>query len=284
MSRKIIVAMTGATGAILGGRMIEAMREAGVETHLVMSKWAGRTLVHETPYTVEQVEAMATHSYQLGDQGAAISSGSFVTDGMVVIPCSMRTLASIAHGTGDNLIHRSADVTLKERRKMVLVVRESPLSDIHLENMLKLSRMGVVMIPPMPAFYNHPKSLDDMINHIVMRTLDQFGIHLDLLGRWTGAMRTYEDQLLKQQSWPSWWHWELELSPHLLKRMDDRRFTEVDLRYMLERARDLAPDVVPGRWIAFCRHRRRAWEAILEPDFEQELLVVVTAYEVYEAK
>ncbi len=190
MSRKIIVAMTGATGAILGVRMIEAMREAGVETHLVMSKWAGRTLVHETLYTVDQVEAMATHSYQLGDQGAAISSGSFVTDGMVVIPCSMRTLASIAHGTGDNLIHRSADVTLKERRKMVLVVRESPLSDIHLENMLKLSRMGVVLIPPMPAFYNHPKSLDDMINHIVMRTLDQFGIHLDLMGRWTGAMRT----------------------------------------------------------------------------------------------
>jgi 4-hydroxy-3-polyprenylbenzoate decarboxylase len=102
----------------------------------------------------------------------------------------MRTLASIAHGTGDNLIHRSADVTLKERRKMVIVVRESPLSDIHLENMLKLSRMGVVMIPPMPAFYNHPKTIDDIVNHIVMRTLDQFGIHLDLMGRWTGAMRT----------------------------------------------------------------------------------------------
>ncbi len=189
MAQKLIVAMTGATGAILGVRMLQALREAQVETHLVMSKWAGRTLAHETEYSVAQVEAMATHAYQLSDQSAAISSGSFVTDGMVVIPCTMRTLASIAHGTGDNLIHRSADVTLKERRKMVIVVRESPLSDIHLENMLKLSRMGVVMIPPMPAFYNHPKSIDDIVNHIVMRTLDQFGIHLDLMGRWIGEMR-----------------------------------------------------------------------------------------------
>jgi 4-hydroxy-3-polyprenylbenzoate decarboxylase len=189
-AQKLIVAMTGATGAILGVRMLQALQEAGVETHLLLSKWAGRTLVHETQYTVADVEAMATRSYQLSDQGASISSGSFVTDGMVVVPCTMRTLASIAHGTGDNLIHRSADVTLKERRKMVMVVRESPLSDIHLENMLKLSRMGVVMIPPMPAFYNHPKTIDDIVNHIVMRTLDQFGIHLDLMGRWSGEMRT----------------------------------------------------------------------------------------------
>jgi len=191
MSTKLIVAMTGATGAILGVRMLQAMRDAGVETHLVMSKWAGRTLLHETQYTVAEVEAMATHSYQLADQSAAISSGSFVTDGMVVVPCSMKTLAAIAHGTGDNLIHRSADVILKERRKLVMMVRESPLSDIHLENMLKLSRMGVVMIPPMPAFYNHPTCIDDVINHIVMRTLDQFGIHLNLMGRWTGEMRTH---------------------------------------------------------------------------------------------
>jgi len=188
-AKKLIVAMTGATGAILGVRMLQAMREAGVETHLVMSKWAGRTLLHETQYTVADVEAMATRSHQLGDQGAPISSGSFVTDGMVVVPCSMKTLAAIAHGTGDNLIHRAADVILKERRKLVMMVRESPLSDIHLENMLKLSRMGVVMIPPMPAFYNHPTCIDDVINHIVMRTLDQFGIHLDLMGRWTGEMR-----------------------------------------------------------------------------------------------
>src|SRR5437016_4975157 len=141
-AEKLIVAMTGATGAILGVRILQALRDAKVETHLVMSKWAARTLLHETTLSVAEVEALATHSYQLGDQGAPISSGSFVTDGMVVVPCSMGTLACIAHGTGDNLIHRSADVTLKERRKMVMVVRESPLSDIHLENMLKLSRMG----------------------------------------------------------------------------------------------------------------------------------------------
>src|SRR5207342_564569 len=111
------------------------------------------------------------------DQGAAISSGSFVTDGMIIAPCSMRTLAAIAHGQGDNLIHRASDVILKERRKLVLLVRESPLNDIHLENMLKLSRMGVVIIPPVPAFYNRPQSIEEMVDHIVMRTLDQFGIH-----------------------------------------------------------------------------------------------------------
>ena len=188
--RRLIVGMTGSTGAVFGIRLLEALKHAEVESHLIISKWAQRTIEHETKHNVEQVRALATVVHSQGDMGASISSGSFITDGMVVVPCTMRTLASIAHGTGDNLIHRSADVTLKERRKMVIVVRESPLSDIHLENMLKLSRMGVVMIPPMPAFYNHPKTIDDIVNHIVMRTLDQFGIHLDLMGRWTGAMRT----------------------------------------------------------------------------------------------
>jgi len=156
----------------------------------VMSKWAARTLQHETPHTVEQVQQLATYSYQIGDQGAAISSGSFLTLGMVVAPCSMKTLAAIAQGHGDNLIHRAADVILKERRKLVLMVREAPLNDIHLENMLKLSRMGVVILPPVPAFYNHPQNLDDMINHIAMRTLDQFDIHLDVMNRWDGVMST----------------------------------------------------------------------------------------------
>jgi 4-hydroxy-3-polyprenylbenzoate decarboxylase len=133
---------------------------------------------------------MATCYYPLHDQGAAISSGSFLTKGMVVVPCSMRTLAAIAHGQGDNLIHRAADVILKERRKLVLVVREAPLSDIHLENMLKLSRMGVVITPPVPAFYNHPQTIDDIVNHIVMRILDQFDIHLDVMSRWEGIMST----------------------------------------------------------------------------------------------
>jgi len=185
---KLIVAITGATGTIFGVRLLQMLHGSGVETHLIMSKWGTRTLIHETDYTVEQVERMATRHYPLGDQGAAISSGSFTTLGMVIAPCSMRTLASIANGLGDNLIHRAADVILKERRKLVLVVRESPFNDIHLENMLKLSRMGVVILPPVPAFYNHPQNLDDMINHVAMRTLDQFDIHLDVMNRWDGVM------------------------------------------------------------------------------------------------
>ena len=185
---KLIVAITGATGTIFGVRLLQMLQGSGVETHLIMSKWGTRTLIHETDYTVEQVEGMATRHYPLSDQGATISSGSFTTLGMVIAPCSMRTLAAIATGLGDNLIHRAADVILKERRKLVLVVRESPFNDIHLENMLKLSRMGVVILPPVPAFYNHPQNLDDMINHVAMRTLDQFDIHLDVMNRWDGVM------------------------------------------------------------------------------------------------
>src|SRR5919206_733770 len=185
---RLIVGITGATGTLFGVRLLQMLQGSGIETHLVVSRWAARTLAHETPYTLEEVEQMATHHYPLGNQGAAISSGSFVTLGMVVIPCSMRTLAAIAHGAGDNLIHRAADVILKERRKLVLLVREAPLNDIHLENMLKLSRMGVTILPPVPAFYNHPQTLDDMVSHIVMRTLDQFDLHLEVVNRWDGRM------------------------------------------------------------------------------------------------
>jgi 4-hydroxy-3-polyprenylbenzoate decarboxylase len=185
---RLIVGLTGATGTILGVRLLQALSTAAVESHLVMSKWAIRTLVHETEYTADEVQRMATHSYRAHDQGAAISSGSFLTRGMVICPCSMRTLAAIAHGTGDQLVHRAADVILKERRKLVLVVREAPLHDIHLENMLKLSRMGVVILPPVPAFYNRPQSVDDIVNHIVMRILDQFEIHIDLRERWEGML------------------------------------------------------------------------------------------------
>src|SRR5688572_33423070 len=187
---KIIVAITGATGAIYGVRILQRMREAGVETHLVISRWGARTLVHETPHSREHVESLATVSYAPGDMGAAIASGSFRTDGMIVAPCSAKTLAAIAHGVGENLIHRAADVILKERRKLVLAVREAPLSDIHLENMLKLSRMGAVMMPPVPAFYTRPQSLDDVVNHTVARLLDQFGIEVPGLARWTGDMGT----------------------------------------------------------------------------------------------
>ena len=185
---RLIVGITGATGTIFGVRLLQMLHGSGVETHLAVSKWATRTLAHETQYSLKDVQDLATHSYGIGDQGAAISSGSFVTLGMVIAPCSMRTLAAIAHGLGDNLIHRAADVVLKEKRKLVLVVRESPFHEIHLENMLKLSRMGVVIIPPVPAFYNHPRTVDDVVNHIVMRVLDQFDIHLDLMQRWDGDL------------------------------------------------------------------------------------------------
>ena len=187
---KLIVGITGATGTVFGVRILELLKDTGVESHLVISKWGTRTLVHETAHTVDYVRALASVTYSDSDQGAAISSGSFLTEGMIIAPCSMRTLAAIAHGQGDNLIHRAADVILKERRKLVLMVRESPFNDIHLENMLKLSRMGVVIIPPVPAFYNRPQNLDDMINHIVMRALDQFGLHIDPVARWDGMMTT----------------------------------------------------------------------------------------------
>ncbi|HJP94762.1 MAG TPA: UbiX family flavin prenyltransferase [Pyrinomonadaceae bacterium] len=185
---RLIVGITGATGTIFGVRILQMLHGSGVETHLVVSKWAARTLSHETQYSLKYVQSLATQSYGIGAQGAAISSGSFVTLGMVIAPCSMRTLAAIAHGIGDNLIHRAADVILKERRKLALVVRESPFNEIHLENMLKLARMGVVILPPVPAFYNNPQSLDDMINHITMRVIDQFDIHLDVMNRWDGVL------------------------------------------------------------------------------------------------
>jgi len=186
---RLIVGITGATGTVFGVRLLQMLHGSGVETHLVLSKWAARTLTHETPHSVKEVQSLATQSYRSDDQAATISSGSFVTLGMVIAPCSMRTLAAIAHGLGDNLIHRAADVVLKEKRKLVLVVRESPFNQIHLENMLKLARMGVVVLPPVPAFYNHPQNLDDMINHIAMRVIDQFDIHLDVMNRWDGVLQ-----------------------------------------------------------------------------------------------
>ncbi|HTK29631.1 MAG TPA: UbiX family flavin prenyltransferase [Vicinamibacterales bacterium] len=182
---RLIVAMTGATGTLIGVRVLEMLRDAGVETHLVMSRWAARTLAHETSWTVAQVEALAAKTWAPTDQGAAISSGSFVTMGMIVVPCSVRSLGAIAHGVGDTLIHRAADVTIKERRRLVLAVREAPLSEIHLENMLKLARMGVVICPPMPAFYTRPATIDDLVTAAAARLLDQVGIHVDA-PRWEG--------------------------------------------------------------------------------------------------
>ncbi|WP_338051627.1 UbiX family flavin prenyltransferase [Pseudonocardia acidicola] len=183
---KLVVAMTGATGAVIGIRLLEALRELDVQTHLVVSRWARATVAHETPYTMREVGALASAVYRPDDQGAAISSGSFPVDGMVVAPCSMKTLAGIRTGYGDGLIGRAADVTLKERRRLVLVARETPLSAIHLENMLELTRMGACILPPMPAFYNQPATVHDVVEHIVGRTLDQFGLALPTAQRWHG--------------------------------------------------------------------------------------------------
>lgn len=186
---RLIIGITGATGAIYGIRLLQILQQTDIETHLVVSKWGARTLAEETGYTLEQVQRLAAFTHGAADQSAAISSGSFVTEGMIVAPCSVRTLAAIAHGYGDTLVHRAADVILKERRKLVLLVRETPLTDIHLENMLKLSRMGVIIFPPVPAFYNHPESLDDIVSHTAMRALDQFGIHVDAAKRWGETQR-----------------------------------------------------------------------------------------------
>jgi 4-hydroxy-3-polyprenylbenzoate decarboxylase len=192
MKRRLIVGLTGATGAILGIRLLEALKICDVESHLIITKWAQRTIEHETRYRLDDVRALASVTHQLADMGASVSSGSFLTEGMVVIPCSMRTLSSIAHGYGEHLVHRAADVILKERRKLVLVARETPLSTIHLENMLKLASMGVTILPPMPAFYNHPQSVDDIVDHIVARVLDQFGLSAPFAKRWDGQMQKLE--------------------------------------------------------------------------------------------
>jgi 4-hydroxy-3-polyprenylbenzoate decarboxylase len=187
--RRLIVAITGSTGTIYGVRLLQMLRDTDVETHLVVSRWGARTLLQETPFSLAEVQKLATRAYPAADQGAAISSGSFITLGMAIVPCSMRTLAAIAHGQADNLVHRAADVVLKERRRLVLAAREAPLSEIHLENMLKLTRMGAIVSPTVPAFYDHPRTIDDLVNHTVGRLLDLFDIHLDVTERWAGMSK-----------------------------------------------------------------------------------------------
>jgi 4-hydroxy-3-polyprenylbenzoate decarboxylase len=184
MASRLIIGMTGATGAVYGVRLLELLRETEIEAHLVMSRWALQTLTQETDYTREQVESLADVVYNANDQGAAIASGSFLTDGMIIAPCSMRSLGAIAHGVGDHLVHRAADVVIKEKRRLLLSVREAPLSEVHLKNMLRLARMGVVISPPLPAFYTRPTSIDEMVTQTCCRMLDQFAIHLGDAQRW----------------------------------------------------------------------------------------------------
>ena len=198
---KLIIGMTGATGAPLGVALLQTLQTINeVETHLVMSKWAKTTIELETRYSAREVAAMADVVHNPADQAASISSGSFHTDGMIIIPCSMKTLAGIRAGYAEGLVGRAADVVLKEGRKLVLVPRETPLSTLHRENMLALSRMGVAMVPPMPAWYNHPATIDDVTNHIVARVLDQFGIASPKARRWQGLSEATSQHVLQKES------------------------------------------------------------------------------------
>lgn len=184
--RRIVVAMTGATGAMLGIKVLIALRRLNVETHLIISKWAAETIKYETDYHPSGVRALSDHAYNINDMGAPLSSGSFRTDGMIIVPCSMKTLAAINSGFCDDLITRTADVMLKERRKLVIVARETPLNEIHLRNMLSVSQAGGIVFPPVPAFYVRPATVDDLINQSVGRILDMFDLDTEEFERWHG--------------------------------------------------------------------------------------------------
>ena len=182
--KRLIVGITGASGVAYGVRILEALRGSDVETHLVMSKPAEVTLAYETDLKLAHVRALAAAVYAVGDVGAAIASGSFKTMGMIVAPCSIKTLSEIATGATDNLVSRAADVVLKERRRLVLMVRETPLHAGHLKAMLAVSELGAIVAPPMPAFYAAPASVEDIVDHTVGRALDLFDIEADLVRRW----------------------------------------------------------------------------------------------------
>ena len=184
MNHPLIVGISGASGALYGVRLLEVLRRNKIPAHIVISKSAGQTLNEEIGMSVEQVRALADEAYSNSDLGAAISSGSFKTRGMVIIPCSIRTLSDIAYGTTDSLLARAADVVLKERRRLVLVVRESPLHHGHLRAMLAATENGAIIMPPVPAFYHAPKTIDDLVDQTVGRCLDLFDIDVGLTKRW----------------------------------------------------------------------------------------------------
>jgi 4-hydroxy-3-polyprenylbenzoate decarboxylase len=187
---RLVVGITGASGSIYGIRLLEVLRATTeIELHLVVSAAGKRTLVEETDYSVADVEALAHHRYDVRDVGAALASGSFRTGGMVIAPCSIKTAAAVAACYADTLVARAADVTLKEGRPLILVVRETPLHLGHLRVLTSLAEMGAVVLPPMPAFYNRPKELDDIINHTVARVLDRLQLPQTLVGEWQGTSR-----------------------------------------------------------------------------------------------
>ena len=181
---KLIIGITGSTGVLYGIRMLEALKKLKVETHLVMSQWAENCISMETEYTSDYVKSLATNTSDDKNMASSVSSGTHKVDGMIVAPCSMKTLSAIANGYDDTLVARAAGVTIKESRKLILMVRETPLSAIHLENMLKLSRIGVVILPPVTEFYTKPKTIEDIVNHGVGKCLDQFDLQHNLYPRW----------------------------------------------------------------------------------------------------
>jgi 4-hydroxy-3-polyprenylbenzoate decarboxylase len=183
---RLIIAITGASGVAYGKRFLEILREKRVETYLIVSKAAENVIEHELEMTKRGLEKLASHIYDVDDLSAPIVSGSFKTDGMIIVPCSMKTLAGIAHGYSENLILRAADVTLKEKRKLILVPRETPLSVVHLRNMLDLASQGVFIVPAMPAYYHKPGRIEDLIDFVVGKVLDLLGIEHELFKRWTG--------------------------------------------------------------------------------------------------
>jgi 4-hydroxy-3-polyprenylbenzoate decarboxylase len=184
MALPLIVGISGASGAIYGVRMLEVLRHSGIPAHLIVSRSALQTLSEETEVPVEKVRALAEVVYPNSDLGAAVSSGSFKTRGMIVIPCSIRTLSDIAYGDTDSLVSRAADVTLKERRRLVLVVRETPLHAGHLRAMLAATENGAIIMPPVPAFYHRPRTIDDIVNQTVGRALDLFDVDAGIVKRW----------------------------------------------------------------------------------------------------
>ena len=181
---KLVVGITGSTGVIYGIRLLEVLKEKNIETHLILTEWAQKCIAMETDYKLDKVTSLATSVSDEKNMAASVSSGTHKIDGMIVIPCSMKTLSSIANGYDETLIARAAGVTLKESRKLVLVTRETPLTAINLENMLKLARLGVVILPPVPGFYTKPKTIEEIVSHTVGKCLDQFDIEHDLYKRW----------------------------------------------------------------------------------------------------
>jgi len=194
--RKIVVGISGATGVIYGVRMLKALFESGVETHLVITSSAIRNMLIETEYTMADLDPFASTIYDVDDVGAAIASGSFQIDGMVIAPCSVKTLSAVANSFNYNLLIRAADVNLKERRRLILLVRETPFHEGHLDLMMRITRMGGIIMPPVPAFYHMPKTIEDIIDQSVGKALDLFGIDASLFRRW-GSSPKEEMKIVK---------------------------------------------------------------------------------------